>query len=526
MQISGEMIEGRRASRGGSDVVYALNAASGEQMEPGFGMANEEDVARACLLAEVAFDSYRQLPDERRAAFLEVIAEEVLALGEVLIDRANLETGLPKARLENERARAVGQLRLFANVVRSGRWHGAVLDSALPQRNPLPRPDLRQRRIAVGPVAVFGASNFPLAFSVAGGDTASAFAAGCPVVVKAHRAHLGTSELVGKAIQNAVIATDMPDGIFSLLYGDSYVCGEALVRHPAIRAVGFTGSRRGGLALMQVAQARLEPIPVYAEMSSINPVFLLPNALALRVETIAKDFVASLTVGAGQFCTNPGIVIAIEGEALDVFCRHAGAALGASEAATMLTPDIHEAYCRSAKQLNELPGVEVVAHGKPPHGRFEAHAVLFRTSAEHFLAELKMHEEMFGPASLIVSCRDTDQMRLVAECMSGQLTATLHYESGDENIARTLLSALERKAGRILFNGFPTGVEVSYAMVHGGPFPATSDSRTTSVGASAIERFLRPVCYQDVPDKLLPLALQEANPLGIWRLVDGEFAKV
>jgi NADP-dependent aldehyde dehydrogenase len=524
-QIRGEMIEGRRTYCGQGKELHAIAAMTGEKLEPGFGTATPTDVDRSCMLAEAAFGPYRQLPDEQRAASLEAIAAEILALGDVLTQRAHVETGLSKQRLEGERLRTAGQLRLFAKLLRDGRWHRAVIDTALPEREPLPRPDLRQRRIALGPVAVFGASNFPLAFSVAGGDTASALAAGCPVVVKAHPAHLGTSELVAKAIQKAAIATDMPEGAFSLLFGEGNALGEALVRHSAIRAVGFTGSRGGGLSLVRIAQSRPEPIPVYAEMSSINPIFLLPHALAARGEAIATDFVGSLTLGAGQFCTNPGIVIALEGEALDSFCRHASAALEAAAAATMLTASIHAAYSTRVEHLRKLPTVAQVAQGKPAQSRFEVRAALFRTSALQFLIEPKMHEEVFGPASLVIGCRDVVEMHAVAVGISGQLTATLQHAPGDEDIARQLLPRLEHKVGRIVFNGFPTGVEVCYAIVHGGPFPSTSDGRTTSVGAAAIDRFLRPVCYQDVPDALLPPALQQANPLGIWRLRDGALAK-
>ncbi|PLZ02997.1 aldehyde dehydrogenase (NADP(+)) [Burkholderia sp. WAC0059] len=525
MQILGELIIGHEARRGTGGELHALAAASGEQLEPAFGAATQDDLDRACALAEAAFDPFRQLPDERRAAFLERIAQGLVDLGDTLIERAQLESGLPKARLEGERMRTAGQLRLFASLVRDGRWHGAVIDPAQPERTPLPRPDLRQRRIGLGPVAVFGASNFPLAFSVAGGDTASALAAGCPVVAKAHPAHLGTSELVARAVQQAARDTGMPEGVFSLVVGDGNWIGEALVSHPAIQAVGFTGSRQGGLALQRIAQARREPIPVYAEMSSINPVFLLPAALDARGEQIARDFVDSLVLGAGQFCTNPGIVVGLKGAALDAFCTTASAALAAKAATTMLTPGIHRAYGAGVERLRALPGVTRLAEGQPAQGRHDAQPALFRTDALAFLADPRMEDEIFGPSSLVVVCDDLAEVHAVARHLSGQLTATLQYDAGDRESARQLLPTLERKVGRILFNGFPTGVEVSYAMVHGGPFPATSDSRTTSVGAAAIDRFLRPVCYQAVPDDLLPEALQERNPLGIWRLRDGQLVK-
>ncbi|MDE1143686.1 aldehyde dehydrogenase (NADP(+)) [Paraburkholderia tropica] len=523
--IQGMMTIGGTPVKGADGVTYAHAALTGEALAPAFGCASADDVERACTLAADAFDAYRALSDERRAAFLEAIAQALIDLGPALTERAHLETALPMARLEGERMRTVNQLKLFAAVVRDGRWHGAIIDPALPQRAPLPRPDLRLRRIGLGPVAVFGASNFPLAFSVAGGDTASALAAGCPVIVKAHPAHLGTSELVGHAIARAARETGMPDGVFSLLIGEGTAVGEALVRHPEIQAVGFTGSRQGGLALQRIAQARPEPIPVYAEMSSINPVVLLPAALETRGEQIASEYADSIVLGTGQFCTNPGIVLALEGAALDAFCAKASQAISAKAATTMLTPNIHAAYCRGVDRLSALADVTTLANGREAAGAFDAVPALLRTDARAFLAEAEMQEEIFGPSSLIVACRDLDELRTVLRRMSGQLTATVHLDEADHEHARALLPTLERKAGRVLFNAFPTGVEVSHAMVHGGPFPATSDTRTTSVGATAIDRFLRPVCYQSVPDTLLPDALKQANPLDIWRLYDGDLKR-
>jgi len=525
MQISGEMIIGQRAVKGQGGDYFAVAAVTGENLEPAFGAAQARDIDQACELAESAFDAYRQLPDERRAAFLDAIAQGLVDLGDSLTERAHLESGLPKPRLEGERMRTVNQLRLFASLLRDGRWHGAVIDSAQPQRTPLPRADLRQRRIAVGPVAVFGSSNFPLAFSVAGGDTASALAAGCPVVVKAHNAHLGTSELVARVIQQAAKNTGMPEGVFSLVLGSGNETGLALVNHPAIQAVGFTGSRQGGLALLRAAQARPQPIPVYAEMSSVNPVFLMPAALQARGPAIAKSFVDSLVLGAGQFCTNPGLLIAVEGDALESFLKAAANELAARVPTTMLTPGIHGAYCKGLERLRQSAQVQPVAEGLPPKGLFEAQSAVFRTDSQTFLANPSLEDENFGPSSLLIVCRDFADMRKVAARLAGQLTATLQLDEADHALAAELLPTLERKAGRILFNDFPTGVEVSYAMVHGGPFPATSDNRTTSVGAAAIERFLRPVCYQNVPDNLLPPALQDANPLELWRLRDGELMK-
>ncbi|CAB3826557.1 MULTISPECIES: aldehyde dehydrogenase (NADP(+)) [Achromobacter] len=522
MQITGEMLIGHDAVRGtaGSQLAFdpTLNA---DIAQPSFGLGTRADVERAATLAAAAFDPYRNLPLARRAEFLEAIADEIAELGDALIQRAHQESGLPVARLTGERGRTIGQLRLFAQGVRDGHFLGAIVDTAQPARQPLPRADLRQAKVPLGPVAVFGASNFPLAFSVAGGDTASALAAGAPVIVKAHSAHLGTSELVGRAVQRAAQRTDMPEGVFSMLIGAGRDIGEALVAHPAIKAVGFTGSRQGGLALVRIANQRPEPIPVYAEMSSINPVFLLPSALAARGETIAQGFVESLALGAGQFCTNPGLVIAIDGPDLDRFITAASDALAAKAPQVMLTPGICAAYRQSREQVQAAPGVQAVANGSEAQQPNTAQAALYVTSASDLLANAALQSEMFGPASVIVRAQSWQEVLDVAEHLEGQLTATLQLDASDHAAARALVTILERKCGRILANGFPTGVEVSHAMVHGGPYPATSNAMHTSVGATAINRFLRPVCYQDLPDALRPAAVQAANPLGIWRLVDG-----
>ncbi|WP_246793646.1 aldehyde dehydrogenase (NADP(+)) [Burkholderia perseverans] len=522
MQLTGEMLIGAEAVKGTAGTVHAFDPTRGETIaEPAFGTGSEAEVERACALAQQAFDAYRAEPLERRAAFLEAIADEILELGDALIERAQAETGLPAARLQGERGRTVGQLRMFARVVRDGYFLRASVDPAMPERTPLPRADLRLQKVPLGPVAVFGASNFPLAFSVAGGDTASALAAGCPVIVKAHEAHLGTSELVGRAIQRAVARSNMPAGVFSLLMGPGRVIGAALVKHPAIKAVGFTGSRQGGLALVNLANARPEPIPVYAEMSSINPFVMFPAALAARGEKIAQGFIDSLTMGVGQFCTNPGLVIAVDGPELDAFSQAASAALGGKPAGTMLTRGIADAYRTGRAKLQEAAGVRQLGTGGAGEGGCALSGALFDVDAQTFLREHALRDEVFGPASLIVRCRDFDEVATVLESLEGQLTATLQIDDADVEAARKLLPILERKAGRLLVNGFPTGVEVCDAMVHGGPFPATSNAMTTSVGATAIDRFLRPVCYQDFPESLLPESLRESNPLGIARLRNG-----
>ncbi|WP_312511931.1 aldehyde dehydrogenase (NADP(+)) [Massilia sp.] len=521
MSILGEMIIGARCVRGAGGEAFGFNPATRANLEPAFGQATSEDVEQACALAQQAFDPYRALPLEQRARFLETVAEQILAIGAPLIERAMLETGLPQARLEGERMRTVNQLRLFAKVVRDGHFTDATIDSALPERAP-PRPDLRLRKIGLGPVAVFGASNFPLAFSVAGGDTASALAAGCPVVVKAHGAHPGTSELVGRAVQRAVQECGLPEGVFSMLFGDGRTVGQQLVSHPAIKAVGFTGSRQGGLALVRAAAARNEPIPVYAEMSSVNPVFLLAGALQSGGAGLANGFVDSLTLGVGQFCTNPGLVFALAGSELDAFVSAAGTALGGKGAGTMLTAGIHEAYNSGVAKLGAVEGLQLVARGGEQGNGCAAQAALYVCDAAAYLGNPALEDEVFGPAAVVVRFTDAQQLLQAAEQLHGQLTVTVHATEQDHATAAALLPILERKAGRVLFNGFPTGVEVSHAMVHGGPFPATSDSRSTSVGASAIDRFLRPVCYQNIPGSLLPQELQDANPLGLTRLQDGE----
>ncbi|AIV73685.1 aldehyde dehydrogenase family protein (plasmid) [Burkholderia pseudomallei] len=523
MYLSGELLLGATRVAGGAGTVRAMNPATGEWLEPTFTLATKAEAARACELAAAAFDVYRETALHARAAFLDAIASQIEALGDVLIERAMAESGLPRARLEGERSRTCNQLRLFANVVRAGDAVGARIDPSMPERKPLPRADLRMRRIPLGPVVVFGASNFPLAFSVAGGDTASALTAGCPVIVKAHSAHLGTSELVGRAIQAAVAQCGLPAGVFSLVVADKEVAG-GLVADPRVQAVGFTGSRAGGQALLRIAQARPQPIPVYGELSAINPVFLLPDALAKRAAALGQQYVASLTLGAGQFCTNPGLLLAVDGPDLDTFEAAAAAALRESAAQTMLTPGIHAAYAQSVERLSGEDNVRCVARGHGSDAPNRGQAGVFSTDAKSFQAQPTLHDEVFGATGLVVRCRDVAELRALAESLEGQLTATLHLDAGDVDIARLLLPILERKAGRILANGWPTGVEVCHAMVHGGPWPATTDTRATSVGTAAIERFLRPVCYQDLPPELLPEALQDANPLKLRRLVDGHWA--
>lgn len=524
MPITGEMLIGAHAVRGTADSIRATNPATCEAMEPEFFGGTADDVDAACTLAEAAFDTYRATSPEYRARFLEAIAQGIVDLGDELVERVMAESGLPRGRVEGERGRTAGQLRLFATLAREGRWLSATIDPALPERKPLPRADLRAQMIPLGPVAVFGASNFPLAFSVAGGDTASALAAGCPVVAKSHPSHPGTSELVGRVIQEAVADCGLPEGVFSLLIdGADNAVGQALVQHPVIQAVGFTGSRRVGRILVGIAATREVPIPVYAEMSSINPVFLLPSALSQRADGIAQGLVDSMTLGTGQFCTKPGIVIGIAGPDFDRFRAAALSAVQAKPAAIMLNPGIQRAYHHGTERWEKDPGVHALGSGAPAQPcTCGGQAALFTTSAHYFLHYPNLLEEVFGPASLLIECANAEEMIAVAKHVDGQLTATLHLNDEDAALAKTLLPILERKAGRILCNGFPTGVEVTHAMVHGGPSPATSNSRVTSVGSMAIDRFLRPVCYQDFPAALLPEALQDGNPLHLTRLIDGK----
>lgn len=508
MTVDGSILIGARDVRHDT-VFYAVEAASGIELPQAFAEANASDVAEACALAEAASGVFGTLAPDKRAGFIEAVAVAVEAIGDVLIETAMAETGLPGARLEGERGRTTGQLRMFAAEVREGGWLDAVIDSALPDRTP-PRADLRRMNLPLGPVVVFGASNFPLAFSVAGGDTAAAFAAGCPVVVKGHPAHPGTGELVARAIQSAVQTCGLPEGVFSYLPGRSNELGSALVADPRIKAVGFTGSRSGGLALVEIARKRPEPIPVFAEMSSINPVVLMPAALAARAEALGTAFIGSLTLGAGQFCTNPGLVIALDGPDLARFVAAASAALAAAPPPVMLTPGIHAAFTAGVTALDINAAAKRVGAG-----------ALFETTAAQFITDRSLGNEVFGVSSLVVRCTDMDQMAQVIATLEGQLTATLQLDPDDFAAAAPVLALLQAKVGRVLANGWPTGVEVTHAMVHGGPYPATSDGRTTSVGTLAMMRFLRPVCYQDWPDALLPAALKAANPWSLPRRVSG-----
>jgi len=481
------------------------------------------DVEAATTAAAEAFAAYRATTPEQRGAFLDAIAAEIEADKDAIIEAAVAESHLPVGRITGELGRTTGQLRMFAEVVRRGDHLGVRIDPAMPDRAPLPRADIRQRMIPLGPVAVFGASNFPLAFSTAGGDTASALAAGCPVVVKSHPAHPRTGILVAEAIAKAVEKSGLPQGTFSFLLGDGFELGQALVRAPRIKAVGFTGSRAGGLALVEAAAERPEPIPVYAEMSSINPVVVLPGALAEQdTAAFAQAYVGSLTLGSGQFCTNPGLLFLPAGEEGDAFLQATAEAVAGTTGQTMLTPGIADAYASGIGRLKDTAGVTVVGTGTDG-GEHAPAPVVSEAPAELLTeADSAVAHEVFGASGVVVRYDSVDTLIPSLERLEGQLTATIHYAPADKEAAQKLLPVLELKAGRVLFNGWPTGVEVGHAMVHGGPFPATSSPRSTSVGSLAIERFQRPVAYQDVPADLLPEALRDDNPWGLTRRLDGE----
>lgn len=518
MVLHGKNLIGNSLSAKGSETFNSFEVATGNKLETVFYEATEDEIDAAVTIAANAFGTYKNKSGKEKAVFLECIATEIEALGEVLIATASAETGLPIARITGERGRTTGQLRLFATMIAKGNWIHAIIDTAQPDRKPLPRADIRQMQLAVGPVAVFGASNFPLAFSVAGGDTVSALAAGCPVVFKAHPAHPATCELVGGAIVNAAIKCNMPVGVFSLLHGKSNAVGEALVKQAAIKAVGFTGSFRGGKALYDIAVKRAEPIPVYAEMSSVNPVVFLPEILKEKPSGLAESFAASIVMGAGQFCTNPGVFLLLKNESTDAFINFLKDALLAKPPVLMLTAGINNAYCNGIATQRQTKG----SQGLTPFDGTNPQPHLLQTNVQEVMSNPHLLEEVFGPSTVAIVADDMEALISCCKQMQGQLTATIHGTENELAKAGLLIDALQAKAGRLVINGFPTGVEVCHAMVHGGPFPATTDTRTTSVGTQAIYRFTRPVCYQDFPEFLLPEELKNANPLKIARMVNGE----
>jgi NADP-dependent aldehyde dehydrogenase len=487
--------------------------------------ATLEQVEAALQEAQIAFLSYKNSSGKKKAEFLRAIADEMEALGEELVRTAMRETNLPEARIIGERGRTTVQCRMFADLVEQGSWLEARVDTALPDRTPLPKPDIRKMLVPIGPVVVFGAANFPLAYSTAGGDTASALAAGCPVIVKAHPAHAATSELVASAIKKAIDKTGMPKGVFQHLHGNGFEVGQALVKHPLTKAVGFTGSLAGGKALFDLACQRAQPIPVFAEMSSINPVILLPDTLGLQAEKTAAALVGSITQGVGQFCTNPGLIVAIENDGLNRFIKSLSDGISNALPGIMLHQGIADNYNKRLAHTLDQKGVTVEGQSNSVATENQGRAVVASVYASTFLKSPLLAEEVFGPFSLIVKCKDVNELHAVVNHLNGQLTTSIF---GDEvEIAKysSLVNMLIEKAGRLIINGVPTGVEVCPSMNHGGPFPATTDSRFTAVGIDAIKRFARPVAFQSFPNSLLPEELQDGNPLGIWRLFNNEWKK-
>ena len=525
MALHGKNIIAGNPSANGKDTHSAVDPATGRDLPVAFLHATDAEVDEAVLAAHEATKAFAGASNNQRASLLRRMAAEIELLGDELIERSAAETGLPAGRLTSERGRTTGQLKMFADLVDEGSWVDARIDTADPGRTPAPKPDVRRMLKPIGPVAVFCASNFPLAFSVAGGDTASALAAGNAVVIKAHSSHPGTAELVATALCRAVEKESLPAGLVSLLHGPGASVGISLVRHPLIRAAGFTGSHSGGRALFDAAASRDDPIPVYAEMGSINPVFVLPGAMESRHEEIAEGLINSVTLGAGQFCTNPGLVCGIRSDALTRFASAAGAAVRKKTCDTMLNAKIQSAYIRGVEKMRGSDGVELVAESGQTGSATCGVPTLFKTDAQTYLAGEALAAEVFGPSTLIVSCADTAELLRVAGGLSGHLTATIHGTEDDLETNAELIHILERKAGRLIFNGYPTGVEVCSAMNHGGPYPATTDVHFTSVGTAAIFRFARPLCYQNFPDSQLPPELKDENPLGLLRYVNGEYTK-
>ncbi|SFR51721.1 NADP-dependent aldehyde dehydrogenase [Robiginitalea myxolifaciens] len=521
-EITGKNYIGFEPSAAGDNRFQTFNPQENAANPWEFVEASEKEIDQAVGMAAAAFPSFKTLPGKRRAEFLRAISDEIEALGDALIQTYMLESGLPEGRAKGERGRTMGQLRAFADLIEEGSWVEAVIDTAQPDRTPVPKPDLRKISVPIGPIAVFGSSNFPLAYSTAGGDTASALAAGCPVVVKSHPMHAATGELVASAIVKAAQRTQMPEGVFSNLNSSGIEVGQQLVKHPEIKGVGFTGSIKAGTALYRLAAQREEPIPVFAEMGSINPVISLPGALAEKGEWWAEQYANSVALGVGQFCTNPGLILGLESEALEAFTQILGKELCAKDPACMLHPKILENYQEGSAQMSGKSGTQLVAEyngSLPPN---TPAARVMRVNGTTFLEEPALQHEVFGPFTLVVACEDEKELITVINSLGGQLTGTLLAAATEINQHPEVVSALQQKVGRLIFNGVPTGVEVCPAMQHGGPFPASTDSRFTAVGTLSIRRWVRPVSYQNWPQDQLPPELQDKNPMGLLRLVNGE----
>lgn len=524
--ISGRQLLAGEESGAGEETFHAVNPLTREPIARRFHEASAGEIEQAATAASAAYEKMRNYPAPRLADLLESVASEVEALGDQLLRVADEETGLGRPRLRSERARTTGQLRKFAGLLREGSYVEAIIDRARPQREPSPMPSIRRMLFPIGPVAVFSASNFPFAFAVAGGDTASAFAAGCPVIVKGHPSHPATSELFGRAINRAVAAHNFPAGTFSLIQGQTVTVGQELVRHPQVAAVAFTGSLRAGRAIYDAAAARPLPIPVYAEMGSVNPVVILPGALAERGSQIAEGLVNSLTLGSGQFCTNPGLVFLVEGAESESFIAQVSELMQAQRPGVLLNERIERGLADTTAATMQHPSVDKLAGGEKVAGSPYCYAnTVLRTTAPAFAADPELQIEHFGPVTLFVVASSRGELQETLQHLHGNLTATVHASDREREIAAALFDRLREKVGRLIWNGFPTGVEVVYAMQHGGPYPATTAPSTTSVGMTAIKRFLRPVAFQNVPDPLLPPALQDDNPLGIWRIVDGHYTR-
>ena len=519
----GENIIGFKVSKIAKETLRSMNPAMMKELEGQFHKATSEEIDEALEKATQAFNTFKNSHGSFRARFLRTIAKYIEALGDALIERAMEESGLPKARLIGERGRTVNQLRLFADFIEEGSWVEASIDTAIPDRQPIPKQDIRKMLVPVGPVVVFTASNFPLAFSTAGGDTAAALAAGCPVIVKAHESHLGTNAMVAAAIQNAAMETGMPDGVFSSLNGTGPELGQALVKHPLTKAVAFTGSYRGGKALFDAANQRPTPIPVFAEMGSINPVILLPEALEKRNVELAAQLVGSVNLGVGQFCTNPGLLIGLDGENLNSFIKNLVEGFKKVIPSTMLNENVCKNFEIGKNNLLEIDGVQLEGISSEEGNASTGRPTVASVQAVDFLKNQHMQEEVFGPFTLVVKCASREELMNVVANLHGQLTGTLMGEENEFINYFDVIQALKEKAGRVIFNNVPTGVEVCHSMHHGGPFPATTDSRFTSVGTTAIKRFVRPIAFQNWTDNLLPLELKNENTLGIWRTVNGKF---
>ena len=522
---TGKNYIGNRLKARGSKTYRTFNPLMNLENETLFYEASPEEINEAVSLANEAFPVYSQKSGIEKAGFLRAIADEILALGDTLISTYCMETGLPEGRAIGERGRAMGQLRAFAELLEEGSWLGATIDTAQPNREPLPRPDLRKMMVPLGPVTIFGASNFPFAFSTAGGDTASALAAGCPVLLKSHPMHAGTSEMVASAIIKAADSTGMPNGVFSHLNSSGNEVGRQLVQHEGVAAVGFTGSLRGGRALFDLAGERKTPIPVFAEMGSVNPVVLLPEALEKGGASWAKNYAGSITLGSGQFCTNPGLLLGIEGKALQSFIEKLSEEILAVAPSSMLHPNIKRAFEQGKQNAVAQEDTRVAAAYTGEVATNYAQQLVLMVSGAIFLRNTTLHQEVFGPFALVVQCRDRKELEAVISRLEGQLTGTVIATPEELPDYVDILAALQGRVGRLIFNGVPTGVEVAPAMQHGGPYPATTDSRFTSVGTHAINRWVRPVSFQDCPDALLPDALKNANPLGIHRMVDGKLTR-